>query len=341
MQALAECYRPGETYSSAFGKLMARIFAGTGLILLDPMSAELHRLAAPVYRAALEQHGELTKELVERGKALEQAGYHAQVKVADGNTLLFVDVDGERVPLRARDGGFVLGQRAVSPAEALKLLGEAPEAFSPNALLRPVVQDSLLPTAAYRGGSRGDCLLCAGVGRVSAVDRANARDHAARELYAGRAARGAASAQVWHRACRHLPRAGASAIEDGAGFAAGRTGAAVWRYGEKALRELLAGLREPISKLDATLVGALETAESKILYQFGNLAGKAAHAVAQRSSVLDAHERELMGLLYPRGELQERSLCFLPALAAQGLGLIEELVRRAAPGGAKHQVLYL
>ncbi len=110
---------------------------------------------------------------------------------------------------------------------------------------------------------------------------------------------------------------------------------------EKALRELLAGLRDPISKLDATLVGALETAESKILYQFGNLAGKAAHAVAQRSSALDAHERELMGVLYPRGELQERSLCFLPALAVQGLGLIEELVRRAAPGGAKHQVLYL
>ncbi len=84
LQALAECYRPGETYSSAFGKLMARIFAGTGLIFLDPMSAELHRLAAPVYRAALEQHGELTKELTDRGKALEQAGYHAQVKVTDG-----------------------------------------------------------------------------------------------------------------------------------------------------------------------------------------------------------------------------------------------------------------
>jgi hypothetical protein len=57
--------------------------------------------------------------------------------------------------------------------------------------------------------------------------------------------------------------------------------------------------------------------------------------------VLEAHERELMGSLYPRGELQERSLCFLPALAAQGMGLLEELVRRAATGGAKHQVLYL
>jgi len=116
LQALAESYRPGETYSSAFGKLMARIFAGTGLVLLDPISPELHRMAAPVYRAALEQHDELTKELLERGAALEKSGYHAQVKVGGENTLLFVDVDGERTPLRARAGGFALGQRTLSTA---------------------------------------------------------------------------------------------------------------------------------------------------------------------------------------------------------------------------------
>jgi bacillithiol biosynthesis cysteine-adding enzyme BshC len=340
LQALAECYRPGETYSSAFGKLMARIFAGTGLIFLDPMSAELHRLAAPVYRAALEQHGELTKELVERGKALERAGYHAQVKVTDGNTLLFVNVDGERVPLRARDGGFALGERVVSPAEALKQLGEAPESFSPNALLRPVVQDSLLPTAAIVAGpaeiayfAQASVVYQRLIGRMPVImPRASftlVEPHTARlqrkygiefaDIFRGQGHLRSKMEQVL------LPAELARRLEDC----------------EKALRELLAGLREPISKLDATLVGALETAESKILYQFGNLAGKAAHAVAQRSSALDAHERELMGVLYPRGELQERSLCFLPALAVQGLGLIEELVRRAAPGGAKHQVLYL
>lgn len=57
--ALRAAYQPSETYGSAFGKLLARIFAGTGLILLDPLSPDLHALAAPLYRAALEQHPQL------------------------------------------------------------------------------------------------------------------------------------------------------------------------------------------------------------------------------------------------------------------------------------------
>jgi bacillithiol synthase len=340
LRALAESYGPTETYSSAFGKLMARIFAGTGLILLDPMSAELHRFAEPVYRAALEQHDELTKELVERGAALDAAGYHAQVKVGGENTLLFVDVEGERVPLRTRNGGFALGQRTLSVAEASRLLTETPEAFSPNALLRPVVQDSLLPTAAYVGGpaeiayfAQASVIYQRLLGRMPVI-----MPRAGFTLVEPRVARylrkyGVELADIY-RGQVHLrskmeevllPAELARRLEDT----------------EKALKELLAGLREPISKLDATLVGALDTAENKILYQFGNLAGKAAHAAAQRSAALDAHERELMGSLYPRGELQERSLCFLPALASQGMGLLEELMRRAAVGGAKHQVLYL
>jgi bacillithiol biosynthesis cysteine-adding enzyme BshC len=340
LASLQASYQPGETFSSSFGKLLARIFAGTGLILLDPMSPVLHRLAAPIYRGAIEQHGELAAELIERGSALEKAGYHAQVKVASENTLLFVDVDGERTPLRARDGEFALGQRAVSTADALKLLDESPDRFSPNALLRPVVQDFLLNTVAYVGGpaeiayfAQASVIYGRLLGRMPVI-----LPRAAFTLVDARAARtlrkyGLDFADMFrgqvhvHSKMEQLllPAELASRLTDS----------------EKALKEMLAGLREPIAKLDATLVGALETAEGKILYQFSNLAGKAAHAVAQRSAVLDAHEHELLGTLYPNGELQERSLCFLPMLAAQGKVLLEELIQRAHPGGAKHQVLYL
>jgi bacillithiol synthase len=340
LQALAESYRPTETYGSAFGKLMSRIFAGTGLILLDPMSTELHRLAAPVYRAALEQHRELARDLVERGKALEHAGYHAQVKVTDGSTLLFVDVDGRRVPLRSRGGEFVLGQRTVSPMEVLKLLDESPESFSPSALFRPVVQDTLLPTAAYCAGPAEVAYL----GQSSVVyERLGARMPAIIprasftlvDPHAGRILRkyGLELPDIFRGQGHLRPKMERVLLPPELAHRLGTSG--------EALRKLLADLREPMEKLDATLVGALETAEKKILYQFANLEGKAAHALAQRSASLDAHEHELMGVLYPRGELQERSLCFLPALAAQGFALRDELMRRLVPGGAKHQVLYL
>ena len=85
----------------------------------------------------------------------------------------------------------------------------------------------------------------------------------------------------------------------------------------------------------------MDTAESKMLFQFSKLKEKAAHALAFRSSVLDAHERELTSQLYPEGKLQERHHCFLPMLASQGMELLDELTRRIRLGGAKHQVLYL
>jgi hypothetical protein len=114
-----------------------------------------------------------------------------------------------------------------------------------------------------------------------------------------------------------------------------------FQEGEKTLRKILRGLRAPITKLDRTLMGALETSERKMLYQFAHLQEKAGRALSFRSGVLDKHEQELIGLLYPHGELQERSLCLLPMLASQGFGLLDELGRRIKPGSGQHHVLYL
>ena len=90
---------------------------------------------------------------------------------------------------------------------------------------------------------------------------------------------------------------------------------------EKNLQKMLKDLRSPVAKLDTSLTGAMDTAERKMLYQFAKLRNKTARALAFRSGDLDAHQQELLGALLPGGELQERSLCFLPTLAAHGFEL--------------------
>jgi bacillithiol biosynthesis cysteine-adding enzyme BshC len=338
--ALAQSYGSGETYGSAFGKLMARLFSGKGLILLDPMSDELHTLAAPVYRRALEQQKELQQDLLDRSKALERAGYHAQVKITDRNTLLFISVEGKRLPLRIRDQGFVLGNRGMSLDEALQLFDASPESFSPNALLRPVIQDALLPTAAYVAGPAEIAYFAQAavtyrrlLGRMPVImPRESATLVEARvarllrkyNLEFGDVLRGRRHLRSrMERAL--LPKALARRLD----------------AGEQSLQKLLRGLRLPVSKLDQSLAGAFDTAERKMLYQFGKLRARAARSLALRSAVLDAHEREIAGALLPEGDLQERALCFLPMLAAHGAGLLDELSRKIAFGGAQHQVLYL
>jgi bacillithiol synthase len=150
--ALRESYAPGETYGSAFGKLLARLLPGRGIVFIDPLDERLHRLSAPVYRRALDQSDALRDSLMARSKELEDRGFHAQVKVASESTLLFFNVDGVRHPLRSRNGKFHAGHASFSIEELRTAIEATPDAFTPNVLLRPIVQDTLLPTAAYVGG---------------------------------------------------------------------------------------------------------------------------------------------------------------------------------------------
>ena len=338
--ALADSYTPSETYGSAFGKLLARLFAGKGLILLDPISQDLHRLAEPLYHAALEQHAELGQQLLSRSKDLERAGYHVQVKVTEGSTPLFLNLEGKRVPIRARNGDFAVGRHSFSLPDLTDLLARSPLDFSANVLLRPVIQDGLLSTAAYIAGpseiayfAQASVIYDRLLGRMPVIlPRASFTlidAHAVRLL------------RKYELEFSDVLQGGAKLRARMEGRLLPKTLTRRFDTGEKSLQKMLSELREQVTRLDPTLGGAMDTAESKMLFQFSKLKEKAAHALAVRSSILDAHERELIAHLYPDGELQERRHCFLPTLAAQGVELLDELTQRIKLGGAQHQVLYL
>ena len=149
---LRESYREGETLSNAYARLYARIFAEHGLIMLDPADDELHRIAAPLFVEAIRRAPELDEALLARNRELRDAGYHEQVKVTDLSTPLFALVDGVRVPVHRANGEFSIGKERLTAEEMIRRVGEHPEKFNANVLLRPVLQDYWLPTLAYFGG---------------------------------------------------------------------------------------------------------------------------------------------------------------------------------------------
>src|ERR1700733_15629768 len=102
VQFLRESYRPGETLGTAFARLYAKIFAEWGVIVLDASDGELDRVAQPIFRAAIERADELTDALLARGKALDAAGYHQQVKVTPSSVLLFTMRQGASTPIHRR-----------------------------------------------------------------------------------------------------------------------------------------------------------------------------------------------------------------------------------------------
>ncbi len=156
---LRECYTATESYKptlgGAFARFMAKIFTQQGLIVMDAAGREFHALGRRTLRCAIEYAGKLEEVLLARTRELEGGGYHAQVLVTAGHSLLFlVDAEsGDRAALRrTADGGWKANGKTYSTADLIAILEAEPERISPNALLRPVFQDTILPTAAYIGG---------------------------------------------------------------------------------------------------------------------------------------------------------------------------------------------
>jgi bacillithiol biosynthesis cysteine-adding enzyme BshC len=152
-------YAPGRTFAQAFAGVLAAIFADDGLLILDPRDARIAAAAAPLYGRALDGAAALEATLNARGAALGQAGFDEQIAVRDACSLLFFhagDAGGPRFRLRRAAGGagweLSGAARTVADAEVRRALAIEPLRFSTSALLRPLVQDTLLPTAAYVGG---------------------------------------------------------------------------------------------------------------------------------------------------------------------------------------------
>jgi len=157
LASLARHYRAGAGWGEAFAGLLAEVFAEEGLVLLDPRDPRLSSCAAPVHRRALTEAAEIASALSERARALAASGAKVPIHVREGAPLSFFHPDGPeggRCRLAPTPGGFaeVSGRRVWSLDELLSVLDRDPAAFSTSALLRPILQDSWLPTAAYVGG---------------------------------------------------------------------------------------------------------------------------------------------------------------------------------------------
>ena len=298
------------------------------------------RDSSSVYRRALENNDSIQADLLKRAKELESAGYHAQVRTGREGSLMFVKVEGKREPVRSRGGNFTAGRRTFSKNEFQEMAQESPELVSANVLLRPVVQDTLLPTAAYIAGpaeiayyAQAERVYRALLGRMPAilprssitlVEPALGRILKKYRMDAREVLQGRQNLRA-KLALHALP------------------GGLMKRFerDEKALGRLLQGYRKPLEQLDKTLVGAIDTAERKMLYQFTKLRAKAGRAENGRAGVLDRHESLLLEALCPRRALQERTLNFLPFLSQYGSNLLDQISEHSGPTCPDHKICFL
>lgn len=151
---LESAYQSGKSLSDAFGQWMASLLGKYGLILMDPSDAAFKKMAAPVFKKELENTDVIHNLLTEQSSALKGAGYGVQVENEPTN--LFLRDSGHSKHALNKNGydKFKIKAEDVGSHrdELMQLLESDPGRFIPNVILRPIVQDHLLPTFAYVGG---------------------------------------------------------------------------------------------------------------------------------------------------------------------------------------------
>lgn len=340
---IARFYTPGATFGSAFAGLISHIFRHHGLIVIDASSRPFHALASSSLRAAIEHADELQQALRKRSSELEKAGYHAQVLVSESSTLLFLidETSGVRHALKKTFGNaWSAASRRYETSDLLSILETAPERISPNALLRPVMQDALLPATAYVGGpaeiayfAQSQVVYQHVLGRNTAVlPRFSAT------LIEPRLAR------IMEHYQLTLPdvftTGEALAQRLGARFMPVEAKRKLSAAGNALDRELKA-LTEWMHGQDAALGHAADVAASKMLYQMNRLRRLSANFALKRDEKLRRNADTLCRNLFPHGDLQERVLAGVSFLAEMQSALPEALVDHALAGCPGHCALQL
>ena len=339
-EMLRASYRKGESFGSAFAKFYARALSDLGIIFLDPLDPEFSSIARPLFRAALEKSQELIRALLARSEELEAAGYHAQVNVTESHTLCFYFDQGVRTPVRYSRDSFLIGERKLSRDLLLREVDRCPERFNANVLLRPVLQDYLLPTLCYLGGpseiayfAQIETVYRALAGRVTPIvprffaTLVEARQTKLLERYGLKLTDVFAGPEKLREivAARALPQSVTRSFDRAA----------------EHLEKALSTIQQPLEALDRTLLDAAENAGSKMRYQLQSLRDKAARAEARKNTELERHADELSTLLYPNKQLQEREIGALYFLLKYGTGLVAKLRSSLKPGCLEHQVVPL
>lgn len=334
---LASAYAPGRSMSAAFGRVLEHMLGRYGLVVYDAADPATKPLAASLFARALEAPGRTSQLAAEAGGRLEALGYHAQVAAVEHSAPLFL-MNGAREAIRWHDGTAVVGEREMPLAELVALATSQPERFSPNVLLRPLVQDTIFPTICYVGGPAELAYL----GQLKGV-----------------------YAHFGVPMPLIMPRATASVVDSSTLRTLGKIDVPFAGYQRRddltlnqllerqlppeidrsfaeataAITEKLEAVTRAASLVDSTLEGAAKSTLGKMQHDLQSLHGKVIHAAKRKDETLRRQFHRTQGQLFPNGQPQEREVGAVWLLNRYGPAAVDRLVDLLPVDLAHHWVL--
>jgi bacillithiol biosynthesis cysteine-adding enzyme BshC len=329
LEQLRQAYRPGATMSDAFARWMDRMVGDLGVVVFECFDRSAKPMVSDIFARELSQPGRTWVLASEAGERLVAGGYHAQVEgPAQPGTALF-RLDGARTP--------------IDPHDASRFQQDAlthPEVFSPNVLLRPIVEDALFPTACYVSGPNELAYLAQlrhvyshfGVpmplmfprASVTILDSASSRFLSRHDL-AFEALQARDESALNRLLAASLPEAVDRALTDA----------------DNTIEQKMSAIIASVTAVDTTLEGAARSTLGRLQHDLSTLRAKVITAAKKRDETLRRQFHRAQAQAFPDGIPQERAIGSISMLNRYGPAVVQTLVQELPLDLGHHWVLTL
>ena len=339
LEGYYQYYREGATFFDSFSRTMALLLKNSPIVLMNPEDCLLKQFTVPLFESALTDYQEVYHRLFAASQDLLQLGFHAQVSPRPVPPLFYQDASG-RNPIHPDGSGFSIrkGTDSVSASSVLQLIRHDPLRFTPNVVLRPLVQDTLLPTVAYVAGPGEVAYFAqfksvyewAGIPMPVIYPRASI---SLIEPYPRRV--------LSKRGLEMETLAGNIEVLLNKMVSEGSDVQVEFNHASSALQSIGRSLKPVVSGVDPTLSRAVGSTQASWIKDLNKLRGRVLRAQKQQHSTLRSQLTRSQEMLFPSGKMQERVLPALYYLSKYGPSLLDRLRDSISLETAQHQLLEL
>jgi bacillithiol biosynthesis cysteine-adding enzyme BshC len=337
---LRQRYRAGTRVGAAFAGLLDDLLGSEGLVVFESDDPAVKPLVADLFVRELDQPCQTTRLAREAGALMSSLGHAPQVEPADDSVALFHVNQGVRRGIKRQGEAFVIGDVTRS-ADELKAEAKAnPERFSPNVLLRPLVQDRLFPTACYVAGPSELAYQAqlGGIYREFGVEPPLLYSRASATILDSAAARFLERSGLPLEALQAQDESALNKLLE-AQLPPGLDRALA--DSDAAFADRLGALKPLVATIDPTLAGAVDTTIDKMRDTLKTLNNKVIQAAKRKDETLRRQFTRTRALAFPGGAPQERALGVVFFLNRYGLGLGQRLLDLLPLETDHHYVLTL
>jgi bacillithiol biosynthesis cysteine-adding enzyme BshC len=337
LDALRRAYAPGRGVAESFGRWLDTVLGPHGLVVYDSSDPATKPLAAQVFARECREPGATAALATQAGEALKAAGYHAQVTPQEGAVALFHLAHG-RQAIRMQGDTVTIGDRTLTQQQLIDECQVHPEHFSPNVLLRPIVQDTLFPTICYVAGPNELAYL----GQLRGIYE---RFGIAMPLMYQRATATLVDSASLRFIRKHeLPLTAFQAqdersLNDLLEAQLPPTVEAALTSAAARISDELDQLLRVVPQIDVTLEGTVRTTQGRLQHEMQTLHTKVIQAAKRKDETLRRQFQRARALTFPLGHSQEREVGMVWFLNRYGDALVPRLLDVIPLTMGQHHVL--